>query len=72
MSKKYEFKTIKVRPETYRRLKMYQAQLTLLSRGEESYSMDDVINGLLNLLDSAKIRITKEGIKGKVSLKTLD
>jgi len=68
--KKYEFKTIKVRPETYRRLKIKQAQLTLLSEGKESYSMDDVIRALLNMLDSAKIKITEEGIEGEVSLES--
>ncbi|MEM1551587.1 MAG: hypothetical protein QXH03_02820 [Candidatus Bathyarchaeia archaeon] len=51
--------TIKVKPETYRKLKMYQAQLVLSSGGEDTYSMDDVINALIYLLEHAKIKFVK-------------
>jgi len=45
--------TIKVRPDTYRRLKLYQAKMVLQSNGERSYTMDDVINAMLNLIEIA-------------------
>ncbi len=51
--------TIKVKPETYKRLKMYQAQLILLSGGEEAYTMDDVVSALMNFLEQAKVKFVK-------------
>ena len=56
--------TIKVKPETYRKLKMYQAQLVLSSGGEDTYSMDDVINALIYLLEHAKIKFVKPKTTG--------
>jgi hypothetical protein len=55
--------TVKVTPETYKRLKKYQALLILQSDGEESYTMDQVISALIDFLESAKIRFEKPKIK---------
>jgi len=51
--------TVKVRPETYRRLKKYQAMLILQSNGEETFTMDQVISALIDFLESAKIKFVK-------------
>jgi len=55
-----ELKTIKVKPRTYKRLRMYQAKMTLQSEGEETYSMDQVIDALLNLLEYIDVSKLKE------------
>jgi hypothetical protein len=51
--------TVKVSPETYRRLKKYQAMLILQSNGEETFTMDQVISALIDFLESAKIKFVK-------------
>ena len=53
-----KYRNIKVKPETYLRLRNYQNKMELhyLERGEEvRFSMDDVINALLDLIEAAKI-----------------
>lgn len=58
-----EYKTVKVKPETYRRLRYYQnvMELQAFDRGEEArFSLDDVINAALNLTESAKFKFPKE------------
>lgn len=54
---KYEYRDIKVKPETYKRLRVYQARMVLQSNGEEKYSMDQVIGALLNFLETTDIKI---------------
>ena len=49
---KYDFVTVKVRPETYRKLRMYQAHMVLQSGGAKRYTMDEVINALLTLVEA--------------------
>lgn len=58
MSKKGKGKylTIKVRPETYKRLRVYQAKMALQSKGEETYSMDRLIATLIDFLEAAEIK----------------
>jgi hypothetical protein len=58
--KRWEYRNIKVKPATYRRLRYYQNLMELQSfeKGEEvRYTMDTVISALLDLLESAKIKI---------------
>lgn len=42
---------IKVSPRTYRRLRMYQAKMVLTCEGRHSFTMDEVINALLDLVE---------------------
>jgi uncharacterized protein with von Willebrand factor type A (vWA) domain len=51
--------TVKVRPETYKRLKKYQALLILQSNGEEAFTMDQVISALIDFLEAAKVKFVK-------------
>jgi hypothetical protein len=51
--------TVKVKPETYKRLKKYQALLILQSNGEDAYTMDQVIGALIDFLEAAKIKFEK-------------
>lgn len=66
---KYEFRTIKVKPDTYLRLRAYQnaMEMSYFQKGKEvRFSMDDVISALLNLVEISKIEIVKlekEGAK---------
>ena len=64
MEERYDFRTIKVRPETYQRLKKYQAMLVLQSEGTRTYSMDQVISALIDFLEAAKIRFVKPKEEG--------
>jgi hypothetical protein len=59
--RRWEYRNIKVKPETYKRLRYYQnlMELQTFQRGDEvRYTMDGVIKALLDLLESAKIKIT--------------
>ena len=60
---KREYRNIKVKPETYVRLRNYQNKMELhyLEQGEEvRFSMDDVINALLNLVEMSEIKFDEE------------
>lgn len=62
MAKKEELVTVKVKPSTYRRLRLYQSRMELqdLERGKTvRYSMDDIINAMLNLLEMAEFRFAE-------------
>ena len=46
---KYDFKTIKVRPLTYKRLIKFKASIE--SEKQELHSFDDVMNHILDILE---------------------
>ena len=46
---RYDFKTIKVRPLTYKRLIKFKASIE--SEEQELHSFDDVINHMLDILE---------------------
>ena len=48
---KDKYFTIKVSEDTLKRLRMYQAEMVRQSHGEVDYTLDDVINALLNLME---------------------
>lgn len=63
---KFDFITIKVRPSTYRRLRIFKNRMELLylEDGKEvRFSMDDIINALINLIEKAEIKFTREHIQ---------
>jgi hypothetical protein len=60
--------TVKVRPETYKRLKKYQALLILQSNGEEAFTMDQVISALIDFLEAAKVKFVKVPEEQKAKL----
>lgn len=63
MDRKREYKNIKVKPETYRRLRIYKNRMELkaLEKGEEErFSMDRVVGALLDFLEAAEIKIDGE------------
>jgi len=53
--KKEKLISVKVKESTHQRLHRYRARMVLQSEGKTSYSMDAVIDALLNLLESADI-----------------
>jgi len=51
---------IKVKTNTYKRLRLYQAKMMIDSGGEEKYSMDQVIGALLDFLETADITLEEK------------
>lgn len=60
---KYPYKNVKVKPETWKRLRVLKntMELQALESGEEeTYSMDRVIDALINFLDATEIKFDEK------------
>jgi len=56
---------IKVSPRTYQRLRMYQAKMVLTCEGARSFTMDDVISALLDLVEISFTETEEQGSEEK-------